>query len=162
MCYASKYLKAVHYLSILLILWHNLDSTCVLIGQQVCFHSAMKHKNDVSDMFCCLQVVGIYSFIKKKLHICAFYIVFLFVKSENNNFRKINKTCSPCLHSLVKTSVGKFVRILEQVETFGCVSGFHWSVLQFSELFASVSPGYEGTENTFYFLNIDNIFAHLF
>ena len=29
---------------------NNLDSTCVLIGQQVCFHSAMKHENDVSNV----------------------------------------------------------------------------------------------------------------
>ena len=28
----------------------NLDSTCVLIGLQVCFHSAMKHENDGSNM----------------------------------------------------------------------------------------------------------------
>ena len=26
------------------------NSTCVLIGLQVCFHSAMKHENDVSNM----------------------------------------------------------------------------------------------------------------
>ena len=47
------------------ILYNNLDSisTCVLIGQQVCFHSAMKHENDVSDMIACLQVVRTYSFM---------------------------------------------------------------------------------------------------
>ena len=28
-------------------MFNSLDSTCSLIGQQVCFHSAMKHKNDV-------------------------------------------------------------------------------------------------------------------
>ena len=47
------------------------------------------------------------------------------------------KTCSPCLHSLVKTSV-TFVRILKQVKTLDCISGFHWSALEFSQKFASV------------------------
>ena len=28
--------------------------TCILIGQQVCFHSAMKHENNVSNMVGCL------------------------------------------------------------------------------------------------------------
>ena len=35
-----------------------MDSACVLISLQVCFHSAMKHENDVRNM------VG--SFMKKK------------------------------------------------------------------------------------------------
>ena len=34
---------------------------CILIGPAVCFHSAMKHENDVSNMVDCLQVVGMYS-----------------------------------------------------------------------------------------------------
>ena len=29
---------------------NNLDSTCVLIGLQVCLYSAMKHENDVSNV----------------------------------------------------------------------------------------------------------------
>ena len=29
---------------------NNLDSTCVLISQQLCFHSARKHENDVSKL----------------------------------------------------------------------------------------------------------------
>ena len=67
------------------VLRNYLDSTCVLIGQQVCFHSAMKHENDVSDMIGCLQVVRIYSFMKeRKLYIHASYIVFLFVVSKIN------------------------------------------------------------------------------
>ena len=36
-----------------------------LIGQQVCFHSAMKHKNDVNNMIGFLQVVKMYSFMKE-------------------------------------------------------------------------------------------------
>ena len=62
---------------------------CVLIGQQVCFHSAMKHKNDASNLIGYLQVVRIYSFMKEiKLYILASYIVLLFVKMETNNFIK--------------------------------------------------------------------------
>ena len=40
---------------------NNLDSTHVLIGLKVCFHSAMKHENGVSNMVACLRVVRIYS-----------------------------------------------------------------------------------------------------
>ena len=29
---------------------NNLDSMCILIGLQVCFHSAMNHENDVNNM----------------------------------------------------------------------------------------------------------------
>ena len=54
----------------------------------------------------------------------------------------------------MKTSA-KFVRILVQVKTLDCVSGFHWSTLEFSQTFASFSPGYEITENMFYFININ-------
>ena len=38
---------------------------CVLIGLQMCFHSAMKHENEVSNMVGCLQVVRIYIFMKE-------------------------------------------------------------------------------------------------
>ena len=49
------------------------------------FHGATKHENDVNDMIGWLQVVRIYSFMKEiKVYIRASYIVFLFVKSENN------------------------------------------------------------------------------
>ena len=64
-----------------------MESACVLVGLEVCFHTAVKHENDVNDTIGCLQVVRIYSFMKEiKLCIGASYIVFLFVKSENNNF----------------------------------------------------------------------------
>ena len=55
------------------------------------------------------------------------------------------------LHSLVKT-LAKFVRILEQSKTLNCISGIHWSALKFSQSFASVFTGLEGTEKMFYFL----------
>ena len=61
-----------------------------MIGLQVCFHSAMKHENDVSNVVDCLQVVRIYRFKKKiKVQTCASYTVFLFVKSENNIIKEI-------------------------------------------------------------------------
>ena len=63
-------------------------------------------------------------------YIRASCIFFLFVNSKRN------KTWSPCLYSLVKT-LAKFVRILEQ-KSFDCVSGFHWSALEFSQAFALV------------------------
>ena len=71
-------------------LYNNLDSTCILIGLQVCYHSAVKHENDMGNMVDCLQVKRIiYSFMKEtKVYIRASYIVFLFVKTENNNFKK--------------------------------------------------------------------------
>ena len=44
----------------------------------------------------CLQVVRIYSFMKEiKVYIRASYIVFLFVKTENNNFIKEIKHVLP-------------------------------------------------------------------
>mgnify|MGYP001793821241 CR=1 FL=1 len=86
-------------------LQNNLDSTWVLIGLKVCFHSATKHENGVSNMVDCLRVVRIYS-----TH-------FLFV--NNNYYYNRNKTRCPWLHSLLKTSA-KFVRIPEQVKTLDC------------------------------------------
>mgnify|MGYP001799823832 CR=1 FL=1 len=64
--------------------------------KQECFHSVMKHENDISDTIGFLQVVRIYSFIKEKnkVYIPRYeYIVFLFVKTENNFIRK----CLPYL-----------------------------------------------------------------
>ena len=56
----------------------------LLIGQQVCFDSCMKHENDVSDLFGCLQVIRICSFMRE----IKLYIVYLYVKSENDYFIK--------------------------------------------------------------------------
>ena len=54
------------------------------------FHTAVKHENDFSDMFGCLQVVRIYSFMKEvKLFICALYTIFFLVKSENNFIEEV-------------------------------------------------------------------------
>ena len=55
-----------------------MDSTWILTGQHVCFHSAMKYKNDLTDMIGCILVVRIYSFIKEiKIYVHALYIVFV-------------------------------------------------------------------------------------
>ena len=61
----------------------------------------------------------------------------------------------PCLHSLLKTSA-KFVRILKQVKTLDYVST---ASRVFTDLLSKspkrsppFSPGYEGTQNMFYFL----------
>ena len=67
-----------------------------MIGLQVCFHSEMKHENDVSNMVGCLQVVRIYSFKKEiKVNLRASYIVFLFVKNENNFIKQPNMLSKP-------------------------------------------------------------------
>ena len=59
----------------------------------------MKHENDVSDIIDCLQVDKIYSVIKEiELYKRALYIVFLFLKSETNNFIK-EITCKVCENS---------------------------------------------------------------
>ena len=44
------------------------------------------------------------------------------------------------------------MRVIEQVKTLDCISGFHRSGLEFSQLrLPRFSPGYEGMENMFYF-----------
>ena len=80
-------------------------STCILIGQQMCFQNAMKHENDVSNSFCCLQVVRIYSFIKEL---------------------KFTYALRVSTFSLLRPPFKANVRILEQVKILDCVSGFHW------------------------------------
>ena len=48
----------------------------------------MKRENYVKNMISCLEVLRIYSFVKKtKLYINTSSIVFLFVKIVNNNFK---------------------------------------------------------------------------
>ena len=64
-----------------------MDSRCVSIGQQVCFDVAMKHENEVSDEISCLPVIKFNS-LMKEIKLCALYIGFLFVKSENDYFIK--------------------------------------------------------------------------
>ena len=113
-------------------------------------YSTLKLENSVSDEICCFQVVRIYSFMNKiKLYIRASYFIFPVLKLENNNFLKHFLY----LYNLVKTSA-KFVSISEQVKTLDCLLGFHWSAVEFSQTFATVSIGYWNTENMLYFLII--------
>ena len=55
------------------VLQKNLDSTCLLIGLQACFHSAMKHESNV------VWLVRIYS---------TRFVYHLSLNDENNNFIK--------------------------------------------------------------------------
>ena len=74
-----------------------MDSTFVLIGLEVCFHSANKHENDVSNLVGCLQVVRIYNFmVEVKVYICASYNVIVFFFKVENKIYKRNKICSSC------------------------------------------------------------------
>ena len=102
----------------------------------------MKYENDVSNVLDCLQIVRIQS------------TRFVYRLSLYFPYKRI-KTCCPCLHSLLKTSV-KFVRILEQVKTLYCASRVFTDLLSISPKRSPrdrFSQGYECTENMFYFLN---------
>ena len=91
-----------------------------LIGLQVCFHIAMKHENDLSNVVGSLQVLRIYSFMKEiKVYTRALYNVFLFAETENNNLiKEITYVLRAVIAGLVKTSA-KFVRILQQLKAPG-------------------------------------------
>ena len=115
-------------------LQNNKSSKCVLIGQQVCFHSAMKHENDVTIW---LTVSEIWEFTVR-----TSYIVFLFVKTENDNFIKEIK-------HVVRASIACWKP--RQSSTASRV---------FTDLLSNspkrspqFSSGYEGTEKHVLFLN---------
>ena len=85
----------------------------------------MKYEIDPSDMIGCLQAVKICSFVEEiKLFIGASYIVFLFVKSQNNSINMF--------------PLELFAANLKQVKTLDCISGFLLSALEFSQTFISV------------------------
>ena len=99
----------------------------------MCFHSAMKHENDVSDLIGCLQVVRIYSFTKEiKFYTRASYIVFLFVKSENNFIKQI------------KYVLRDFIAWWKSRQSL-------WEFSNSPKRFPRFSPGYEGTEKGYFF-----------
>ena len=102
----------------------------------MCFHGAMKHENDVSNAVDCLQVVRIYSFMKKiKVYIRASYIVFLFVKTENNNFIAWWKP---------RQSLKELSSRWKPSTTSHVFTDLHSNSPKHSPRF---SPGYEGKEN---------------
>ena len=98
---------------------------------------------DVSDMTGCLEVVRSYRLMKEiKLFIRASYIAFLFVKLENNNFRKEKKS-SLCLHSLVKTKANVWENLRAD----------QWKSKTQSRVFTCSRILTNFAENMFYFLN---------
>ena len=115
-----------------------------LIGQQVCFHSTMKHENDVSNV---VWLSPLWEFT-----VSTSYIVFLFVITENNNFIKE-----------IKHVVHSYIACWKPQQSLWGFSS-RWKLLTSFQVFPDLlanspkcsprfSPGYEGTENMFYFLN---------
>ena len=124
-----------------------MDSLCIMTGQQVCFHSAIKHANDVSNMVISKLWGFTVSWKKFKYCIlCIVYTVFLFVKIENSNFIKE-----------IKHVLRAFVAWWKSCENFltGKNSKLHlrFSLLNSPECLPLFSPGYEDMEKMFYFLN---------
>ena len=104
----------------------------------------MKHESEVSHIVGCLPVVTTYSFMKEiKVYTSASYIDFLFVKMENIKFIKDIKRVFRGFIGWWKPR-RTFMRILEQVI---------YSRINSPKRLARFSPGYEGTENMFNFLN---------
>ena len=68
-----------------------MDSTSILIGLQVFFHSAMKHENDLIDMNGCFM---------KLINFACRLSLCLFIKSENNVVKKIQHV----LHAIIAWS----------------------------------------------------------
>ena len=99
-------------------------------GLLVCFHSAIYEARKCREQ-CGLTVSELWEFTVHTL-----YIVFLFVNNENNNFRKEIK-------HVVRASIASWkprqcLWEFEHVKTLNCVTGFHWSALEFSQMFTSV------------------------
>ena len=131
-----------------------MDSTCVLIGLQVCFHSAMKHENWGEQ--CGLTVLELWEFT-----VGASYIVFLFVNNENNNFIKEIKHVLPAFIACWKPwqRLWEFSsRRKPETDLFSTASRIFTDLLSNSpKCSPRFSPGYESTENMFYFLSNDKI-----
>ena len=128
---------------------------------QVCFYSAMKHEDDVSKYGWLSLVVRNYSFMTEiKIYIRASYIVFLFTKTENNNFVKE-----------IKHVLCAFLAWWKPRQSFWEFSS-RWKPSTASRVFTDLllnspkhsprfSPGYEGTKNMFCFLNTANCISFL-
>ena len=87
----------------------------------------------------CLHVVRIYSSWKKLMYTYMLCISsFSLLRKKITLFiKEIKHVLCAFIYSQVKR-LAKFVRILEQVKTFDCISGFHWSALEFSQTFTLV------------------------
>ena len=116
-----------------------LVNKCVFIAL---WNKKMGKQYELSNMNCFLQVLRIHTFRKKlfKVYICTSYL-FLFVKTERNDFTKeIKHNYYPCLHRLVKTSA-RFGRILEQVRNERMDKSFWVSRCRAVEVSRSVGRG---------------------
>ena len=148
-----KFTLSIAAITLIKSLWNNLDSTWVLIGPQVCFHSAMKHGNDVSNMVYSVSKLWEVTVSWKKLkytYIRALYIVFLFVKTENNNFVKEIKHV---IHSFIASWWKPWQSLWEFSSRWNASRFFTDLLLNSPKCLPQFSQSYEVTENTFYFLN---------
>ena len=124
-----------------------MDSTCILIGQQVCFHSALNHKSMVG----CLQVVRIYNFMKeikysftlRKSFFCFLgrKIIILWKKLINHVLRAFITWWKSRQSLLESTASRVFTDLLSNS----------------TKRSPRVSPDNKSTENMFYFLTDDFI-----
>ena len=121
----------------------------------------MKHENDVSNMVGSVSKLCEVTFLWKKflkVYMLALYIVFLFVKMENDNSIKEMKHVIRAFIALWKPrqSLWEFEQISENPRRS---QGF-LPAREFSQTLRSPRflPGYEGTENVFYFLRKKKLF----
>ena len=117
-----------------------MDDTCVLIGLQVCFHSAMKHENGMSNVVCLSQRIYSTHFVNRP----SFFLL----------------TMKHVFHA--------FIACWKPWQSLWEFSS-RWKPSTASRVFTDLlsnspkhsprfSPCYEGTENMFYFLNINDLF----
>ena len=138
-------------------LYNNLDCTCALIGQEVCFRSAMKHENDVSIEVGCFQVARIHYFMKEIIvYIRASYIVFLFVKTKNNNFIKEIKHVLRASKAWWKPRQSLW-KVSSKWKPSTASRVFTDLLLNSLKRSPRFSRGYEGRENMLYFLISNNM-----
>ena len=119
----------------------------------MCFHGAIKHENDVSDMVGCLQVEKNYCSMKElKIYIRPSCIVFLFAKTENNNFRKEMKHVLRVFIAWWKPrqSLWEFSWRCKSSRTSWVFTDLPSNS---PKRLPRISTGYECSENRFYFLN---------
>ena len=103
------------------------------------FHSAMKHVNDVSN------AVWLSPSCENLQHAGSSYIVFLFVKTENDNFIKEIK-------HVVRASIAYWKprqSLREFSSRWKSSTVFTDLLSNFPQRLPRFSPGYEGTENMF-------------
>ena len=115
------------------LLSNNLNSTCVLIGLQVCFHSAMKHENDVSNVVWLSPSCEKLQFHERNqsIHVYELHISSFSLLNTENNFIKEIKHVILSFKAWWKPRQSLW-------ELWDYVSGFQRSALEFSQTLASV------------------------